>query len=257
MCQHAMSHNASCVYLKVLVKTMQVRAAMRKEEVEAVIKAESVKDNVSNKLNVAQTLKIHLKNTGKGQKNGKRRREWKTTRRHCGKFSLRAAEAVGLSLASEKSFPKTWKTYVLVVAIAAFLMMRGYRCRKMSTNFICIVCGMSVLSQRRTSQPCGMGWCVAWSFHPFAHWVVTHLIRPTLFTRHNMPNLSRPFNEFGPVQLHQKTMGCPSRLVSSQLCRWACQQKRSKKTADWCNHCNMKVAIAENHLWTFHDSHDQ
>lgn len=75
MCQHAMSHNASCVYLKVLVKTMQVRAAMRKEEVEAVIKAESVKDNVSNKLNVAQTLKIHLKNTGKGQKNGKRRRE--------------------------------------------------------------------------------------------------------------------------------------------------------------------------------------
>ena len=57
------------------MKTMQVRTAMRKEEVEEVIKAESVKDNVLNKLNVVQTLKMHLKNTGKGQKNGKRRRE--------------------------------------------------------------------------------------------------------------------------------------------------------------------------------------
>ena len=100
------------IYLKVLVKTMQVRTAMRKEEVEEVIKAESVKDNVLNKLNVVQTLKMHLKNTGKGQKNGKRRREWKRTQRHCGKFSRRAAEAVGLSLASEKSFPKTWKSDV-------------------------------------------------------------------------------------------------------------------------------------------------
>ena len=50
------------------MKTMQVRTAMRKEEVEEVIKAESVKDNVLNKLNVVRTLKMHLKNTGKGQK---------------------------------------------------------------------------------------------------------------------------------------------------------------------------------------------
>lgn len=63
------------IYLKVLVKTMQVRTAMRKEEVEEVIKAENVKDNVLNKLNVVQTLKMHLKNTGKGQK------KWKTEKR--------------------------------------------------------------------------------------------------------------------------------------------------------------------------------
>ncbi len=74
-------------------------------------------------------------------KDGKRGRNWRTTQRHCGKFSRRAAEAVGLSLASEKPFPKTWK--VMFTTILAGV------CRK---SLCCLLLGRSFASWRQTRE---------------------------------------------------------------------------------------------------------